>query len=430
MIALVLVLLQDSLTVHEAVRRALATHPALTVAEAQADRAGAELGEAGAGRLPRLQLDGAANRFQEPMVVLPLHGFNPQNPPAFDRTLFQAGLTVHYTVFDFGARGSRLRAARALQHAAAAGLSAAQLSLIARTTRAYLAVLTARGVLAAQDQRLAALEAETRRVRQLLAEGRAARVDLLRVEAERARAAAERIAVRGQLDVAETELVQLAGRSGPLVPVALSDTALPHRDALRSRARESSPELLESRRRAEAAEAARGTARAAWLPELRLTGAWIDRGSAAGDFAAEWQAGLSLAYPLFTGGQRGSAVRKAEADARAARGHARLVELAVDLGLDRALAAAHETQARAAALSTAAEQSEEVARIERLALEVGSGTQTDYLEAEATLLRARAALIEARHAEIAARVELARLLGELTPAWLERNLVRNPASQP
>lgn len=424
--ALLLLAMQDSLSVHEAVRRALSNYPTIAIAQAQADRAGAEAGEARAARLPRLQLDGGANRFQEPMVVLPLHGFNPQFPPAFDRTLFQAGVTAHYTVFDFGARGSRVRATRALEHAAEATLNAAGLSLIARTTRVYLAVLTARDVLAAQDQRLAALDAEARRVRQLLAEGRAARVALLRVEAERARAAAERIAVAGQLDVAQTELAQLAGSSGPLVQVALGDSIVPGRDDLMGRARESSPELIESRRRAEAAAAARGAARATWFPELRLTGAYVDRGSAAGDFAAEWQAGLSLAYPLFTGGQRASTIRKADADTRAAQGQARLTELSLALGMDRALAAVRETHARAAALGTAVEQSLEVARIERLALEVGSGTQTDYLDAEATLLRARAALIEARHAEIAARVELARLTGELTPAWLARTLVNQP----
>ena len=82
--------------------------------------------------------------------------------------------------------------------------------------------------------------------------------------------------------------------------------------------------------------------------------------------------------------------------------------------------------ARIAALQSAVEQSAEVARIERLALEVGSGTQSDYLDAEANLLRARADLIEARHAEISARVELARVLGELSPEWLARTVESAP----
>jgi len=55
-------------------------------------------------------------------------------------------------------------------------------------------------------------------------------------------------------------------------------------------------------------------------------------------------------------------------------------------------------------------------------VQVGSGTETDYLDAEATLLSNRAALVQARHAEIAARIELARVTGVLTPEWLTRTV--------
>ena len=68
---------------------------------------------------------------------------------------------------------------------------------------------------------------------------------------------------------------------------------------------------------------------------------------------------------------------------------------------------------------------EEVVRIERLSLDVGSGTQSDYLDAEAGLLRARASLVEARHAAVTARIELARITGELSLDWLTRTLVES-----
>jgi outer membrane protein TolC len=68
--------------------------------------------------------------------------------------------------------------------------------------------------------------------------------------------------------------------------------------------------------------------------------------------------------------------------------------------------------------NTAVARFDEVVRIRRLSLQTGSGTQTDYLGAETDLLRARASLVEAQHGEIAARVELARVTGELSPAWL------------
>jgi outer membrane protein TolC len=80
------------------------------------------------------------------------------------------------------------------------------------------------------------------------------------------------------------------------------------------------------------------------------------------------------------------------------------------------------TGARAEAVAEAVRHQEEVVRTELLSLTSGAGTQTDYLRAEADLLRIRSALVEARNSEIAAGVELARSTGELTPAWLDRNL--------
>jgi len=81
-------------------------------------------------------------------------------------------------------------------------------------------------------------------------------------------------------------------------------------------------------------------------------------------------------------------------------------------------------RASAAALQTAVDQSAEVERIRQLSLQVGSGTETDYLQAEADLLSNRASLVQARHAEMAARVDLARATGELSEAWVERMLLQ------
>jgi len=420
------------LTLAVAVDRALASYPTVAAARARADGAAADVDAAKAAWLPRLTLDGSLNRFQEPMVVAPLHGFDPANPPLFDQTLIQSGLSLNWTLFDFGGRTARVRVQRALAGAAEAAHSGAEQQLMARVVTGYLRVLTARDLVAAQDQRLAALSAASARTQQLMAEGKAARVDGLRVDAEARRAEADRIATAAQLDVAEHELAQLTQlpyqtvRAALLADVRLGDTSLAIdtsgavRATLVARARQASAELREAEQRARAADGTLGVARAAWFPELRVAGAYVDRGRWAGDFAAEWQVGVALSYPLFTGGARRSAVRRAAADGRAAAEQLRAVGLNVEQGVDQALAALRQAHARVAALQSAVEQSAEVARIERLSLEVGSGTQTDYLAAEANLLSARAGLIEARHAEIGARVELARIIGELSRDWLAR----------
>ena len=103
-----------------------------------------------------------------------------------------------------------------------------------------------------------------------------------------------------------------------------------------------------------------------------------------------------------------------------------LVELEVIEDVDRGLARLEQSHARVQSLATAVARGTEVARIERLSLAAGAGTQTDYLRAEADLQDARAAYAEARHGEMAARAALARLTGVLDPAWITRTLEDRP----
>ncbi len=436
MIALALAALvaaQDTarLTLTDAVAHALGQYPSVAVARATRDRANADARLARASLLPRLILDGSATQFEKPMLVYPLHGFSfaPGGPtPAFDHTLLQASAALNWTLFDFGGRRARLRAARAMEGAADAALGGAESQLVARTVGAYLRALNARQVLAAQDERLRALGAEADRARRLMAEGKAPRLQVLRAEAGLARARAERSATAGQLDVAEHELAQLTGLpyaeiSGAHLPSAVlrdsgAATAATPRDVLLARARDGSPEVREARRRSDAARLAAGAERAARRPEIRLQTAYVERAATGYALQGEWQAGLGLSMPLYTGGQRPAAIARADADARAADEQRRLAEFAAAQAVDRAVAAVTEAHARVEALRAAVEHSAAVAEIERTALEVGSGTQTDYLDALADLLRERTALIEARHAEVLARVELARVTGDLTPDWL------------
>jgi outer membrane protein len=432
MIALALMLaLQDTsrLALTHVVGRALAHYPTVAAARAARDRAGAEVGEAHAALRPRLVFDASVTQWQEPAIVYPLHGL-PTGPsaelPPFDRTTLQGSAFLSWTLYDFGSRTARVRAQRELFAALDAAFGAAEQQLIARAATAYLRAFTARQTLAAQDQRLSSLEAEAERARRMLAEGVAARVEVLRAAALLARARADRSAAAGQLDVAERELAQLAALPFAAVHDALlseprlRDTAELDRDSLLTRALLSNPALAEARLRADAARMGVAAIRATRLPELRLATGVVDRGATGQQLRAEWQAGLAVSYPLYTGGQREGAIARAEAEARGAHEQRRLAELEVARNLDRAIAALVESRARVAALRSAVEQSEAVVEIERTSLEIGAGTQTDYLEAVTNLLIQRAAYIEARAAEITATIELARLTGDLTPGRLER----------
>ena len=77
----------DTLTLAGALTVALERDPHLMAASAGADAAAAGRVQARAAWLPSLIGSGTVTRFQEPMVVAPLHRFDPNSPPDFDRTL-------------------------------------------------------------------------------------------------------------------------------------------------------------------------------------------------------------------------------------------------------------------------------------------------------------------------------------------------------
>jgi outer membrane protein len=422
----------SQLSLLDAVELALDHHPSVQAVGATVDAAAAGLGAAKAAWYPQLGLNASVVRHQEPMVAYPIHAFTPDAVPPFDQTLYGGAAHLGFTLFEGGARTARIRAADAQLSAAAAEQDQTEMAVIARVTAAYLQVQTASGVLTASDRRMAALEAERERVGRLLAEGAAARVESLRVEAALATAEVDRVRAESALNVARLELSRIIGIAGSavqpelLLTVSLRETAVPQdRSTLLEQATESSPALRRADESLRAAEATHRAAAGAWYPKLDLYAALLGFGYT-DDFTTEWQMGARLSYPLFTGGARSSSVARAGAAAEVARATARLVEMMTQDELDRALTRVRETAARVDATTRAVEHLVEVVRIEQLALAEGVGTQTEYLKAEAELFTARSSLVESSHAQIASRVELARVIGELSIGWLNSAVETNP----
>lgn len=420
------------LTLADAVQRALERHPSVGAARASSDAARSVITTARAARLPSLALTGSATRYEQPMLVTPIHGFGSGELPLFNESLVQGAATIDYTLFDGGARGAKIRGARERAAAAEATVDGSEQSLMARTATSYVQVLARQQVVDAHDRRIAALEAELSRARQRFEVGRAPQVEVLRAEASLASARAERVHFAEALDLAERELARLTGagedetRAGRLVVVRLADSLLSPRAELLDAARSASPAVARARLQAAAAEADVSVAKGALWPKIRLGATYYQRGSADTRSWGEWSTGAVVSFPLFTGGATSSEVARTRAGQREMEEQLHLAELQLAQELDRAHSAVQEAAAREASLSSAAARFAEVARIEKLALDAGSGTQADYITAEADLLAARASLAEATMNGLAARMELARVTGELSLPWLQRVLETGP----
>jgi outer membrane protein TolC len=423
---------RSRLPLETAVSRALAHYPTIGAAAAVEAEARATLGEAQAARLPEVHVRGSATHYQKPMLVSPIHAFQPGLTPPFDETLLQSAVTGTYTLFDGGARTARIDQVRSQVDASAAASRSTRDVVIAQVVATYSRVLGRSRTLDAHDRRIAALEAERDRVEQLRSVGRAADLEVLRVAAALETARAERVEIAEGLDTAERDLARLVGatldetRAGRLDPIGLADPRLPDRDALIERAMRASPILESARHRLAATDAAIRTAESGKWPQLQAVGSYLGFGSAAGHFTSEWNAGVQVVFPLFNGGATGQRTARARAAREGAAEAVRTLELQIGGEVDRALSALREATARVASIESAIRQFTEVARIEQLRLDTGTGMQTDYLTAEADVLAARATLADLQYAEVVARVELARATGLLDPATLPQLLTVKP----
>lgn len=422
----------QQLTLSTAVERALANHPALAVATARQQEAAEALGEVVAGRGPLVRANVSALHYDDPMVVSPIHGFGPGLFPPFDDTLVQAAVNVSYLLLDGGARRERTRQADANVAVAAAGSSLAAQALIARVAQSFATAQAQNAALTAETARVEALDGERDRVATLIAAGRVAEVEGLRAEAALAAADAARVRAAVRLDLASRELSRLMGGAdatdadlaiGELdyAPL-LTPPAVEPRASLLARALAASPQLAELRSRVDTADATKALARTAYFPELRAVGALMEYSDGSLNATTDWSAGLQLTIPIWDGGITQRRVAKAGAQRDAARAAVAQAELEVSELVDRALAAWTEATARGSAFARAEERLVEVVRVQKLLLEVGSGTQVDYLSALAELASTRAERSQAAANEVIAQVDLARVTGALTPEWIRQTL--------
>ncbi len=192
----------------------------------------------------------------------------------------------------------------------------------------------------------------------------------------------------------------------------------------RSRTPHAAPRVIWQR--LAASESALRATSAGLRPRVGIEGNYLGFGSGGGDFVSEWNVGAALRWTIWDGGLASERVAQAQAARDAAAETLRVLRKRVLTELDQTLVAWAEAQARGQSLVIAEEGFEEVARIEALRLETGSGVQADFLEAEVVLLRTRSLRTGAEHSAIRARVELARITGNLDPGWLARNLETKP----
>jgi NodT family efflux transporter outer membrane factor (OMF) lipoprotein len=386
-----------------------------TVAEAVAnyDVARADVAEVHSALLPQISTGASmtANRQSERRPTR-----SPTQPNQYPSNIVDAGIS--YDLDLWGRLRNTVAAQKAAAQASAADLATMRLSLHAEVADDYVAL---RG-LDAQESLLRqtigayqrALDITQARYTGKIASG----IDVARAQDQLEATAAQESDVAAQRALFEHAIASLVGQPAsvfaivplvvqiavPLIPTGVPSTLLQRR-----------ADIAASERRVTAANALVGVARAAFYPDISLSGlfGFQDTGEAAliSTPYTFWTVGPQMVMPLFEGGLRRAQEAAANATLRAAGEGYRAVVLTAFQQVEDSLSNLR-ILARELQQEQAAEQAAEHA--EQMAMSLYRDGATNFLDvvvAQTATLRAQQTALSLQTRELQASVQLVRALG-------------------
>ena len=352
------------------------------------------------------------------------------NTRSADDTSRQLSLNINLPVYTGGRVKNSRRAAQAAARAAVLTSRQTEQELAAQTILAYLGVLRGQELLTVADSNLATSR-ERRRVSVVRFDaGAAARLEVLRADAELAAAQQNRIQASNSLAQAKAAVNILLARAPetplrvetittlalPAVarfPLAEQATAIagggavPASADLRAVVATDLPSLLATEENINAAEFNVAAQKSQRKPSigLSLTGLLRDPVGSVG--RAILGAGVSFAQTLFDGGRISSQVREANASLDQARLGLTGQQLQVANAIEGSLLTLDSTRKKLASTDTAVLSAQEALRAAQLAFTAGAGTPLDVTDAQNALLQAQTNAVNARFDVAQAQVQLA-----------------------
>jgi outer membrane protein len=404
----------QTLTLQEAVRRALESNLTLQSSRTEVTAADLQRRTLVASVLPKVNIQGAATENSEEVSF----GSGSDQRVILPGTDWNYRLIVTQPIY----AGSRER--RALQQArlnvdvARQGVLSAEDQILTGVVADYLSVLEGESLLAVEQKNLELAGNRQKQAKDLFEAGETTRVEVLRAESD-IKAAERRIASARQLrDAAESRLRLDLSIDGPAAPIRVSEPGplfpeLPPEPALYTEAERLRPEISQAKTAVEIARLEVLKQKGALLPIVAAEGGWINQRST---FPSD-QYGyftLRLNVPLYQGGE--VKARTATAQERQRQAEMRL-ESVLQTVREQVRLALLDLQTSDANLRLAREQLAAAEAEYQQASELYQAQEITALESES----AEASLADARRA--VATGELDRAVAELR-VWSAAGLLK------
>jgi outer membrane protein, multidrug efflux system len=400
------------------IHTALVENYDLQDAVARVQEARANLGIVRSNQLPQLEASGALE-----LTRLSRDGQSPLPPsfvPSQNRNWGQVSLSLLSFEIDLWGRLRRsTEAARATLLNAEENRRAVVSTLVSDVAADYFQLLELDYELEISQRTLATRRESLRLVRERHGGGVATRLDLRQAEQLVSSAAESIPALQQQIEQTENRIALLLAHNpeGVARGRSLIEQAVPPEvpPGLPSALLDRRPDIRGAEQALVAANANIGVAKAAYFPQISLSGALGGQSTSLANLfsgpSRAWSFVPQITQPIFTGGRLKSTVRVAEAERdRAQISYQRSIQTAFGEVSDALIAhqRTHESRLEQETLVTALEDRKDLAYVRYRG---GVDTQLNALDADRDLFQAELTLAQIRYAELLSVVQLYKALG-------------------
>jgi len=408
------------LSLDEALGLALARNPDVAEAESRLAEAEARLRATRAGGQPTLRARGSYDYWTEDQRLYP--ATRNGEAGSFGPQILGAELMASLPLYTGGRVSAEKESAEWDRKAAADQLTRVRETLAFQITALFYGLLAQDDVLRSLETAVRAMEEQQRAIQAQVEAEKAARVDWLRASVRRAELYERHVRERNNRTVQQRAWAALLGLEDEAAPEARGTLptneppACPESAACMNRALAQRADYRAAQAAVWAANAAVRAARAGYRPTVSAQASyglrWMpdpaDPSDLSDDRVDVGRVGLVLEIPLFDGHSTSAKVAEQKARLDAARERLRKLELQIRFEVETARADIAAAKERVRTAEEAIGQAEESFRIMKEKYDLGKGTMTDVLEAQAAL--------------VAAQTSRARALADLAVADARRRL--------
>jgi multidrug efflux system outer membrane protein len=405
------------------IRVAVEENKDVQIAVARVEQARAQLAGTAAERWPRLDNNASYATLRDSEVSFP-PTVVPANTPGIFRNkaegaILRTTLDVAFELDVWGRLRRATEAARAELLASDETRRSVLLTLVSDVATTYFNILGLDEELAVSQRAVDARRETVRILRARAREGIASELEVRRVEGELAATTAVIPDLERQMTQTEHRLSVLVGRNpGPIArgsalaahPVPVSVPA-----GLPSALLDRRPDVRQAEQQLVAANARIGEAKAAFFPQIRLTGLYGVESASLSDLftgpARVWRLGPSISVPLFDAGRNRARVDLTQARREEALIQYQQVVQTAFREVEDALIAHRKNREVLAEQEAQVTANRESVRLARLRYFNGVGSQIDVLDAERQLLTAEIAATRTRLDQLVTLVQIYKALG-------------------